>query len=120
MGIPNKVNQITKYSFGEMVVNKKTYKSDIIIFPEKVISSWWRKEGHSLHKDDISEVLEYNPEIIIIGCGASGVMVVPKKLIEELNSRGIQVIVEKTTEAYKKFNELVKKKRVVGCFHLTC
>jgi len=36
---------IESYLFGRMKVDGNIFDSDLIIFPEKVKSSWWRVEG---------------------------------------------------------------------------
>ena len=53
---------IESYSFGEMKVNDNIYTSDIIIFPEIINPSWWRKEGHYLQMTDVSEIIDKKPE----------------------------------------------------------
>ena len=112
---------IDSYSFGSMIVDGKRYASDLIVFPDKVKSSWWRVEGHSLCMEDLEEVIEYNPEVLVIGKGASGCMDVPestKKLLEEKN---IEMIDKNTGEAYRVFNDQVERgRKAVGAFHLTC
>lgn len=35
---------INSYDFGRIVVDGKAYTSDVIIFPDRVNSYWWRKE----------------------------------------------------------------------------
>ena len=44
---------IESYSFGKISINGKIYHSDVIIFPDRVYDSWWRKEGHILHLEDL-------------------------------------------------------------------
>ncbi|MEQ8191120.1 MAG: hypothetical protein ABRQ39_24360 [Candidatus Eremiobacterota bacterium] len=44
---------IDSYDFGTIKISGKTYKSDVIIYPDRVDGKWWRKEGHSLHPDDL-------------------------------------------------------------------
>jgi len=66
--------RIERYSFGEVVIDGQSYREDVIILPDRVISSWWRKEGHSLDPDDLVEVLQLKPETFIMGCGAFGVL----------------------------------------------
>jgi hypothetical protein len=113
--------QIEKYEFGRVVINGKEYKNDVIVYPAKVETGWWRAEGHRLHIDDLREVLEYNPEVFIVGTGAYGEMKVPKELVEQLRERGMTVYIHKTEEACKQFNELINEgKRVVAALHLTC
>ncbi|MHA1594397.1 MAG: Mth938-like domain-containing protein [Candidatus Baldrarchaeia archaeon] len=112
--------KIEEYSFGRIVINGKTYTSDVIIFPDRVKGGWWRKEGHCLYIEDLKEVIEEKPEVLVVGTGAYGAMRVPKETLEELKRHGIEVIVCETKEACKIFNELSGKKRVVAALHLTC
>ncbi|RLI30667.1 hypothetical protein DRO48_02760, partial [Candidatus Bathyarchaeota archaeon] len=44
---------IEAYGFGYIVVDGKRYTSDVIIFPDRVMDGWWRKEGHRLYVDDL-------------------------------------------------------------------
>ena len=45
--------RIEGYSFGSISVDGRRYKSDLIIYPDRVRSDWWRKEGHQLQLEDI-------------------------------------------------------------------
>jgi hypothetical protein len=111
---------IDSYGFGQIVINGKTYTSDVIIYPNKVDSSWWRKEGHELGIEDLKDVLEQNPDMIIVGTGYSGIMkVLPetKKLIE---SKKIKLVIEDTRRAWQSYNEFSKKQKVIAMLHLTC
>lgn len=110
---------IERYAFGTITIEGKTYTRDVIIFPEWVFSPWWRKEGHLLQKEDLAEVLDRKPEILVIGQGNMGVMSVPQKLIDELIAEGIEVITGRTGKAVDTYNEL-KGKRVIAALHLTC
>jgi len=46
------------YDFGVMVVNGKRYTSDLIVFPETVLSGWWRRKGHEVCVEDLKEVFQ--------------------------------------------------------------
>lgn len=111
---------IDSYSFGKMVIDGEAYTSDLIIYPDRVDASWWRKEGHYLQKADLAGIVESGPQVLVIGTGNMGVMHVPQATISYLQSKGIEVRVEKSGEAVKVFNELAGKRKVVGAFHLTC
>ncbi len=111
--------KIDSYTFGRIVIDGRTYTSDVIIFPDRVFSPWWRKEGHLLQMEDLTEVVNEKPELLIIGCGYSGVMQVPRELIQELERLGIEVVIKRTTEAVRLFNEAGRKKKIAA-FHLTC
>jgi hypothetical protein len=109
---------IESYDFGRIVIDGRAYTSDVIIFPDRVMDDWWRKEGHALDIEDLKEVIEFRPEILVIGTGYSGIMKVKDKTHEFLESRGIEVIIEKTRKACDVLNSLGAN--AVGAFHLTC
>ena len=111
---------IDSYEFGRIVINGKRYYSDLIVFSDKVRSGWWRKEGHRLHVEDLKEVLEVKPEVLVVGTGYSGLMTVPPETRKYIESKGIELMVQKTTEACETFNRLVKSRKVVAALHLTC
>jgi hypothetical protein len=92
-----------------------------VIYPDgHVVHSWYRKRGHRLSSDDISPLIESEPEVIVAGTGMSG-MVKPEKELEELlEQRGINFIPTPNQNAMELFNDLSSKKRVGACFHLTC
>ncbi len=103
-----------------MVIDGKTYTSDVILYPDKVDDSWWRKSGHLLQKEDLRDVIQYNPEILIVGTGAYGLMKILDETKQFLEAKGIELISEETKEAGKIYNELKERKKVVAAFHLTC
>jgi len=110
---------INFYSFGKINISDKEYNSDLIIFPDSIHNNWWREKGHLLQIEDLKTVIEYNPELLIIGTGKYGRMKVPNRLLNKLNNLGISVEVYKTDQAievYKKNNI----KDVVCALHLTC
>ena len=111
---------IGSYSFGILTIDGNKFSKDLIIFPEKINSSWRRKIGHLLKEDDIVEILDYKPEVLIIGTGASGLMKVDDKIKEKLRSLGIEFIIKNTTEAVEEYNRIYKDKKVVCALHLTC
>ncbi|RJS78965.1 hypothetical protein CW708_03130 [Candidatus Bathyarchaeota archaeon] len=114
---------IESYDFGVMVVNGKRYNHDLIIFPERIMDNWWRKEGHKLTVKDLDEVLAYTPkpEFFIFGTGYYGLVKVSPEVKQILETKGIEFIAKPTKEASEVFNKLLKlKKRVIGAFHLTC
>jgi hypothetical protein len=112
--------KIEHYSFGKITIEGVTYTSDVIIYPGKVNASWWRKQGHNLEIDDLVDILPAEPEVLVVGTGAMGMMKVPKETIAHLESKGIEVHVARTGEAVEIFNELQKDKVAIAAFHLTC
>ncbi|HXX54405.1 MAG TPA: MTH938/NDUFAF3 family protein [Thermodesulfovibrionales bacterium] len=112
--------KVDHYCFGKIIINGKTYASDVIIYPDSVDSSWWRKEGHYLRPVDLDKALGTKPDLLIIGTGFSGLMVVPEETVLFIISKGIKVLVERTEQATELFNSLSEDGNVVAAFHLTC
>jgi hypothetical protein len=111
---------IDSYDFGRIVINGKRYNSDLIVFSDKVRDGWWRKEGHRLHVEDLKDVLEFKPEVLVVGTGYSGLMRIPLETRKYVESEGIEFLAQKTAEACETFNRLVKSRKVVAALHLTC
>lgn len=112
---------IESYRFGLIKIDGTEYRQDLIVFPDKIKSNWWRRQGHSLAVEDLQDVLEFKPELLIIGKGASGLMEIPAATEQALQDAGIEVISQNTSQACSTFNEQAESgKKVVGAFHLTC
>lgn len=112
--------KIDRYSFGSIIINGKTYMSDVVIYPDSVDSSWWREEGHYLQPADLDKAVSAKPDLLIIGTGYSGVMVVPEETILFIKSKGVEILVERTEKASELYNTLSKDRKVVAALHLTC
>ena len=112
---------IESYDFGEIMIDRRRYFNDVIIFPDRVKSGWWRREGHRLSIEDLGEVLKERPQILIIGTGYSGLMKVLNGVREYLRSLGIEVIIKPTGEACRAYNAMMKSegKRIIAALHLT-
>jgi hypothetical protein len=112
---------IEQYSFGNITIKGKTYSNDLILLPDEIFPSWWRKEGHNLHLEDLKEVLNRKLDVLIIGTGYNGIMKVNQDLTSQLENMGLNIIVEKSREAVNKYNALLKEGRKVAlAIHLTC
>lgn len=110
---------IESYDFGRVVIGGRAYTSDVLVFPEGVKERWWRREGHKLCLEDLREVLERKPEVLVVGTGFSGLMEIPSKLNKELQAKGIELRAVPTREAVELYNKL-KGPKVVAALHLTC
>lgn len=114
---------IESYDFGLIVIKGRRYTSDVIVFPERVIESWWRKEGHRIYVEDLKEILdrEPRPEVLVVGTGYYGIVKISPEVETVLKSEGIELVAQPTKEACQTFNKLLKSnRRVAGAFHLTC
>ena len=111
---------IDDYRFGRIVVDGQTHTRDLILLPDRVIGEWWRNEGHRLAPEDLEEVIDASPEVLVIGTGASGLMKVTPMTMQALEEAGIEIRVARTAEACHIYSDLRKGRRVAGAFHLTC
>ncbi|MEK7503719.1 MAG: MTH938/NDUFAF3 family protein [Patescibacteria group bacterium] len=119
---------IEEYKFGSITINGKIYKHDIGINWEGEIFDWPRQESHIIDDEDIIDALEQRPETIVIGTGEQGMAQVTTRAKKEIESRGIELVVDKTEQATRTFNirkdesfeEEGVQERVIGLFHLTC
>jgi len=111
---------IESYQFGNITIGGKTYTSDVIIYPDRVDSSWWRKQGHRLSIEDLKGIMEAEPEVLVVGMGSPGLMRVPPETRDYIEARGIELVVEPTDKAWKTYNRLKDSRKVVAALHLTC
>lgn len=112
---------IDSYSFGSITVDGQRYEKDVIITRDAVLSPWWRKDGHSLSPEDLTDIMKNPPAILVIGTGSFGVMKVPVSTLEHLNKKSIEPRVMRTSKAVDEFNRLVKEGAdVMAALHLTC
>jgi hypothetical protein len=111
--------RLQDYSFGRIVVDGQEQTRDLIVLPERVVTDWWRREGHSLALDDLREVEGELPEKLILGTGAHGRLRPPRAVIEELERRGIDVEVLLTPDAVRRYSDS-DERRTAAALHLTC
>jgi len=113
--------RIERCAFGTLVIDGKTYTDDLIILPDgKILKPWWRQRGHKLTMDDLSDLVDSSPELIVAGTGISGNMKPDHNLVKDLSRLAIGLIAEPNNKAIEVFNNMGLEKRVGACFHLTC
>jgi hypothetical protein len=113
------VAQLEDYSFGRLTVDGSEQTRDLIVLPDRVVTNWWRREGHSLAMEDLDEVLGELPERLILGIGAYGRLHPDPGVIAELKRRGIEVECLHTDEAVRRYGEL-DSDHTAAALHLTC
>jgi hypothetical protein len=112
--------RIDTYRFGYMVVDGKAYTRDLVLLPDRVVPNWWCKQGHVLDVTDLEEVLAAQPDVLVVGTGAQGAMMVPDETRQAIAEAGIELRVARSSEASELYNELRAERRTAGAFHLTC
>ncbi|MBN2526100.1 MAG: Mth938-like domain-containing protein [Deltaproteobacteria bacterium] len=108
------------YSFGSVTINGQRHTTDLIICGNNVVSNWQREQGHSLVPDDIALHLPEGTRVLVIGCGAHGMLKVPQKTIDWCRTKNITLIAEPTAIACKTYNTMAHQGNIVAGLHLTC
>ncbi len=112
---------IDSYQFGRIVIDGVNYSSDCLILGNFVQANWWRKQGHSLSAEDLKTVIAAKPSVLVVGCGASGLMEVPEQTRQVLQEHDIRLEALDTYKAVQRFNELSQTGlNVAAALHLTC
>ena len=112
--------EIQGYRFGGMTVDGERHSKDLILLPDRAVENWRRKQGHRLDVEDLREVLDATPEMLVVGTGACGMMEVPEKTRRAIEAANIELRIAQTGEAWQMYNDLQKQRRTAGAFHLTC
>ncbi len=115
--------RINDYRFGRITIDGKDYTGDIKIIRGKIIPQWWRKQGHLLQIDDIRDILNAAPQVLVVGTGAAGVMRIDPEVKKKLEKNGVSLRAAKSPEAVEIFNRLLEEigpEKVSLAIHLTC
>lgn len=112
---------IDRYEFGRITIDGVEYTSDCLIVGDTVHRNWWRKQGHLLSPDDIRPILERKPDMLVVGCGASGMMKIDPATRRALEQSRIVIDARDTRGAAERFNALSDEgANVAAALHLTC
>lgn len=110
---------VDSVKFGEIVVDRKTYYSDLIV--------WWdgrvemRSKSHEFGMEEFLHLLERNPEKIVVGTGTEGVLEILPEVSQVAEDRKIDIFSDTSSKAAEIFNMLVAKgKKAVAILHSTC
>lgn len=114
--------RITAYEFGKIVIDGKTYDSDVVIHPDRVEANWWRQQGHSLAPNDLDRIWTSKPSDLVVGTGYYGRMQIPDETGSFVEGKGVTLSALPTEEAIRVFERLSAdpSRRPVAAFHLTC
>lgn len=111
---------IDNYEFGAIVIDGRTYRTDVLLWPGHLKHDWWRLEGHLLQMPDVAEALGAAPQVLVVGTGAYDRLEVDPELVAYLKDRGIELVARPTAEACRSINELAGHRRLAAALHITC
>jgi uncharacterized protein len=110
---PVEKNIFSGYGSGYVVVNNKKYENSMITMPDKIIADWQASTVEKLTEEHFKLLIPYEPEIILLGTGATlrfPSPLVTKNLLE--SKIGIEVM--DTNAACRTYNILMAEGRNVA------
>ncbi len=110
---PVEKNIFSGYGSGYVVVNNKKYENSMITMPDKIIEDWQASTVEKLTEEHFKLLIPYEPEIILLGTGATlrfPSPLVTKNLLE--SKIGIEVM--DTNAACRTYNILMAEGRNVA------
>jgi hypothetical protein len=112
-------------AFGRIMVDGKTYEHDVVVYPsgrverrKKEISKRKHGTSHKLDPKELKEYLSEDFDVLVVGTGYYGRLSLLPESRELVGDR--EILELPTKKAVEVFNELQKKRRVLGIFHVTC
>jgi hypothetical protein len=112
--------RIEQLRFGEITVGGERFAADVLLLGDRVRPHWWRKEGHLLQLEDLTEVLADHPEVLIVGTGLQECMKIAPEVVAHTKEAGIELLAFDTRTACQSYNYLHGKRRIAAAIHLTC
>ena len=110
---PVEKNIFSGYGPGYVVVNKKRYENSMITMPDKIIENWQAAEVEKLTEEHFELLIPYEPEIILLGTGAT--LRFPSPLVtKDLLESKIGVELMDTNAACRTYNILMAEGRNVA------
>ncbi|UCF04667.1 MAG: hypothetical protein JSV33_12175 [bacterium] len=113
--------RIDAYDFGTITIGGRIFRNDVIIYPDR-ITDWWRKQGHLVQVEDLTEILAAKPDVLLIGTGYYGSMRISNEAGRICSEKEVKLIARPTPDAWKLHNKLTDDDgtTVLTALHLTC
>ncbi len=117
--------KIEKFSFGSIVIEGKKYRRDVLIFADGTVK---RRRGgflmfgsHKIKKTEIEELIQGQPETIIIGTGTDSVANIAPDVESWAQGENLNLLVQPSYDAVARLNDLSgQEKKVAALIHITC
>ena len=117
--------KLDELNFGSIVVESRKYRRDILIFADGMIKK--QKGGflmfgsHEVKKQELKELSQGQPEIIIVGTRANGAARVAPEVGNWAKGKNLNLLAQPSYDAVARVNELVEQKnKVAALIHITC
>ncbi|MEN8180492.1 MAG: Mth938-like domain-containing protein [Pseudomonadota bacterium] len=104
---------IQGYEKGQVIINGASYHSSLIVTPSKVITQWRPVEFSDLTENDFIPLIDLQPEMILLGTGASHKFPHPS-LTRAIMQQRIGLDAMNTAAACRTYNILMAEGRRVA------
>lgn len=110
---PNKGNYyITAYAAGEITINDKRFKNNLIVAPNQIIENWPPQALNNIQISDLTAIRQLQPDIVLLGSGVNTEFPAVE-IIGFFHQQHIGVEVMNTRSACRTFNVLISEGRRV-------
>jgi hypothetical protein len=117
---------INSMQFGEVVIDNKKYHQ-VLIIGDKIEERDCGKlrelfgTSHKIGEWEVEKLLKGNPQVVIVGTGQNGAMIVEDEILKKFRDLSINTIIDATPKAISIYNQQVQlSKRVNALIHTTC
>jgi hypothetical protein len=119
------VAKIDELTFGSITVEGKKYRRDVLILADGTVKKrrggFLMFGGHSIKKQELEELSQGQPEIIVVGTGTNGAAHIAPEAESWAKEKNLSLLVQPSYDAVTRLNELVEqKKKVAALIHITC
>jgi polyphosphate kinase 2 (PPK2 family) len=111
---------VDEFEYGAIEIDRQTYKSDVMILPDGSVKTWQHDDEHTLHLKDLKGIIKAKPEVLVIGLGTIGNVVLEAKAEQKLQDEAVEVMAFKTDKACETYNAIRGQQRVAAIFHVDC
>jgi uncharacterized protein len=106
-------NIVTGFGVGWIRVGMDEYRENIVLLPDTIVKGWAPAGFEALAESDFARLLDYKPEIVLLGTGATQRFPHPR-FTASLSLAHVGVEVMDTGAACRTFNILVAEERRVA------
>ncbi|MEQ1597995.1 MAG: Mth938-like domain-containing protein [Methylotenera sp.] len=104
---------ITGYGESFVEINKRRYAQNLIVMADKLILDWQATDFASLAEAHFAQIVELNPEVVLLGTGEKHQFLHPK-IYKNLTEIGIPLECMTTAAACRTYNFLMSEGRNVA------
>jgi polyphosphate kinase 2 (PPK2 family) len=111
---------VDRFEFGAIEIDGQIYKSDVMILPDGSVELWQHKDEHIVHIKDLKGIIKAKPEVLVIGLGTIGNVVLGKKAERKLQKAEVEVKAFKTDKACETYNSIRGQRKIAVILHVDC